>query len=298
MRPLLHFIRGTHMIGRASLYCATAGPLPDPTLRNWRLPRLHYSVPQASLCLPMRTTSRESVFPCCKGLVSVTTPMAPVPVPQAPVCSSTCDKPNCAWKCRKPDACPRPKCDMVCEAAPGCPGSTGPGGKGGTAFIADGQSSRQTDDSADQPQQQQDQQQQEQQPEKPRRRGKRGGKRRRGKLWKAAQQADDGDAAQESMRPSQVAASPADASSSSPSFAQTSMAEEAVADEAVHPAAPSRSGDSLVDAKADLDAALHSRGVEATSAAEAAAAAGTPKFQAIMGELQGALAAMRDGADA
>ena len=45
---------------------------------------------------------------------------------QAGKCDVTCNAPVCAWKCRKPDLCPRPQCRMVCDSAPGCAGSAGP----------------------------------------------------------------------------------------------------------------------------------------------------------------------------
>ena len=111
-------------------------------------------------CKPPTCSPRCSAPPVSWGALMAGAALFRTPAPclplarQAPSCNILCDEPKCeaprdrlcrdaaarltllvspppaagAWKCRQPEACPRPKCDMVCEAAPGCPGSTGPNG--------------------------------------------------------------------------------------------------------------------------------------------------------------------------
>lgn len=62
---------------------------------------------------------------CCYIYSPQGTLLGPSPF-QAGKCDVTCNAPVCAWKCRKPDLCPRPQCRMVCDSAPGCAGSAGP----------------------------------------------------------------------------------------------------------------------------------------------------------------------------
>jgi len=45
--------------------------------------------------------------------------------PAVPNCRPTCSAPKCTWSCRKPTSCPKPKCNLACNARPGgsCGGS-------------------------------------------------------------------------------------------------------------------------------------------------------------------------------
>jgi len=38
--------------------------------------------------------------------------------PAVPSCRPTCSAPKCTWSCRKPTSCPKPKCNLACNARP------------------------------------------------------------------------------------------------------------------------------------------------------------------------------------
>jgi len=49
--------------------------------------------------------------------------------PAVPNCRPTCSAPKCTWSCRKPTSCPKPKCNLACNARPS--GSCAGGAAGG-----------------------------------------------------------------------------------------------------------------------------------------------------------------------
>lgn len=87
---------------------------------SWRPPRNSTGV-----ALPLRPFSRAADFNCSSASPSLSPRACACCVLthllQAPECTSSCEKPKCAWRCRKPDICPRPKCKLQCEQRVGCP---------------------------------------------------------------------------------------------------------------------------------------------------------------------------------
>jgi len=64
-----------------------------------------------------RKNCQASGCPLCEN-VCLPAKCQTVCTPAVPNCRPTCSAPKCTWSCRKPASCPKPKCNLVCNARP------------------------------------------------------------------------------------------------------------------------------------------------------------------------------------